>query len=227
MFGYYSAIGEVVEININSKHRLKFLLLPVTLLVATLPPVANADRTVLGPKGSTLAEESIRSEFAIGPANGIGDYTWLAYSSGDGIELELNRFEASSERKKRWAMSIEYPMPTIRNIPAISLGVRDISGTGLEHGALYLASTATVPLSMVQKKLFRSISLSAGLGTGVIGGPFVGLECKLTSGLLLDAEIYRHRPNFGIGIPLLRNFQAKAYSLDGDIFYGFSYHWSK
>jgi hypothetical protein len=186
-----------------------------------------ADRVVLGPTGSTLSEDSYKSEFAVGSSIGNGDYIWGAYSSADGIEMELNRFEADTETKKRWAMSIEYPMPTLKNLPAISLGVRDISGTGVEHGALYIASTVAVPLSKAQHTLFRGINLSMGAGTGRIGGAFVGVESRIKLGLTIDAEVYRHRPNFSVGLPLIRNMQVKAYSLDGETFYGMSYRWSR
>ena len=193
----------------------------------SLEEACRADRIVLAPAGSTLSENSYSSEFAVGSSSRDGDYIWGAYSSGDGIEMELNRFEADTEQKKRWAMNIEYPMPTLKGLPAISLGVRDISGTGVEHGALYIASTAAMPLSKRQRTLFRVINLSAGAGTGRIGGAFVGVESRMRLGLTLDAEVYRHRPNFSVGLPLIRNLQVKAYSLDGETFYGMSYRWSR
>lgn len=188
---------------------------------------AGADRIVLGPAGSTLTENSYLSQFAVGTSRKIGDYGWLAYSSSDGIEMELNRFESTAHRNKLYSMNIEYPMPTLRDLPAISLGVRDITGTGMEHGAFYLAATRQVPLSKRNHSLFRTINISAGAGTGRIGGAFVGIESRLTAGLSINAEIYRHRPNVGIGVPLIRNAQLNAYSIDGDIFYGMSYHWSR
>ncbi len=193
------------------------------------PQQSRADRIVLAPAGTTLTENSYLSEFAVGSSTRVGDYadySWLAYSSGDGIEMEVNRLEENTERNKQWSMNIEYPLPTLRNLPAISVGVRDLTGTGTEHGALYIAGTRSLRLSGKHHPLFKAINVSAGAGTGTIGGAFVGVETRLTIGLSLSAELYRHRPNVSIGLPLIRNMQLKVYSLNGGVFYGMGYHWS-
>ena len=191
----------------------------VGLLIRT----ARADRIVLAPAGTTLPENSYLTEIAIDTSIKSGEYTdygWFAYSSGDGIELEINRYEANTERNKQWSMNIENPMPTLHNLPAISLGIRDLTGTGTEHGALYLAATRSIAITRTTHTLFRAINISAGAGTGTIGGAFVGVQTRLAGGLSVSAEIYRHRPNVSIGLGLLRNLQLKAYSLNGGIFYG-------
>jgi hypothetical protein len=185
---------------------------------------AYADRIVLAPAGTTLPETSFLSEIAVNTSIRKADYEWFAYSSGDGIEMEINRYESSTLRNKQWSMNFEYPLPTIRDLPAISLGIRDLTGTGAEHGALFLAATRGIKLSAINRRAFRSINVSAGAGTGTIGGAFVGVESRLTAGLNLTAEIYRHRPNFGVGLPLVRDLQLKAYSLNGTIYYGASFH---
>jgi hypothetical protein len=182
---------------------------------------------VLSPTGATLPEESFKTEFAISPNAEQGDLIWVAYSSADGIELELQRVEAASESKKRYSFNIEYPLPTLKNYPAFSLGVRDITGTGTEHGALYLVGTRQVPLNRRTKRLVQSFHMNVGAGTGEIGGLFVGMQAHLTAGIDLYAEIYRNRPNLGLALPLVRNLQVKAYSLNGDLFYGLSYRWTQ
>ena len=50
-----------------------------------------------------------------------------------------------------------------------------------------------------------------------------GFHSHLKAGLFVDAEIYRRRPNISLALPLVRNVQARAYSLDGNVFYGLSY----
>lgn len=194
--------------------------------VCAIPAVgAAADRILLAPTGNTLSEFSCKSEFALS-SNGLSDYSWFAYSSGDGIELEINRYESSVEIHKEWSMNIEYPMPTLRGLPAISFGVRDITCTGDDRGAFYAASTKGLLLSKAQRKVWRSINLTAGAGTGRIGGAYVGVAGRLAQGPTFSAELFERRLNLGIGIPLIRNFQIKATSLDGSLFYGMAYHWS-
>ena len=187
---------------------------------------ASADRVVLSPLGATLTEESYKTEFAVSPNNDRNNRSWLAYSSPDGIELEMQRIEATSDTKQRYALDIEYPLPTLKGFPALSLGVRDLAGTGTEHGAFYLVGSKSVLLSRRQKHAVRDVMLNLGAGTGRIGGLFLGIEARLTLGVNVYAEIYRHRPNVGLALPLVRNMQVRAYSLDGDIFYGLSYHWT-
>lgn len=188
---------------------------------------AHADRIVLAPTGDTLPENSFKLEFAISPRPSLGDQSRVAYSSGDGIELEWERLEAASEAKKRYSFNIQYPLPTLQNFPAFSVGIRDLTGTGTEHGALYLAGAKTIPLNKRTKRFFKNVAMSVGAGTGQIGGLFAGVQTHLTAGVDVYAEIYRHRPNLGFAVPLVRNLQARAYSLNGDIFYGVSYHWTR
>jgi len=186
----------------------------------------KADRIVLSPGGETLPENSFKTEAAFASASLQNNLSWFTYSSADGIELEFERQQMVMETKPLYAFNLEYPLPTFRNLPALSLGIRDMLGTGTEHGAFYLAISKPLALSARQRRLVRDIRLNAGAGTGRIGGLFVGLETRLAAGLSLNAELYRRRPNFGVALPLTRHLQARAYSLDGDLFYGLSLNWS-
>src|SRR5947209_5310075 len=93
---------------------------------------ARADRTVLAPTGDTLAPDSFRSEFALDPQNRTQNRLWLQYSTPQGIELETERLDLSSERKKGYSLNIQYPITysLVAALPAISIGVRDLTGTG-------------------------------------------------------------------------------------------------
>jgi aminotransferase len=186
----------------------------------------RADRIVLAPNGDTLSPEGFKTEFAISPNKGLASLDWLQFSTHDGIELEAQRLDLPTEAKKRYAVNIEYPLvPELRGVPAVSLGVRDMLGTGTEHGAFYLASSRSVLLSDRQQRLVRSLRLNAGVGTGRIGGLFFGVETRLASSISIYAERYRRQTNIGVALPLARHVQARAYSLDGDMFYGLSYTW--
>jgi hypothetical protein len=202
-------------------------LLAGTLLLALLSAArpARAERTVLGPTGDTLAPESYRSEIALDPQGRVQDRIWLQYSTPQGIELETERLDLTGERKKRYSLNIQYPLTysLVRNLPAISLGVRDLTGTGVEHGALYIAATRSISLSDRQHQWLRDLKIDAGAGTGRIGGLFVGIQTQLASGLRVQAELYRRRPNITVALPISRHFDARAYSLDSHIFYGLSF----
>ncbi len=179
---------------------------------------------VLGPSAETLSPNAARAEFLLTNRPQNANRIWLNYASASGIELEAERIDLQSETHKRYAFNIEYPLlPDFGAAPAISVGIRDLTGTGTEHGALYGAVTHSFPLPEHIYRLVRSFKLSGGIGTGRIGGPFLGMEARLGTDLGVHAEIYRHRPNLGLSLRLARNVQANAFSLDGTVYYGVSF----
>ena len=163
-------------------------------------------------------------QFLLGAKPKEANRLWLSYGSPGGIELELERLDLHTETKKRYSFNIEYPiLPDFGAAPAIAVGIRDLTGTGIEHGALYAAVTHSFPLSERVYKVMRSFKASGGLGTGSIGGPFIGVEARFGTDLGIHAELYRHRPNIGVSLRLTRSLQANASSLDGTLTYGLSY----
>jgi hypothetical protein len=186
---------------------------------------AQAERSVLGPTGDTLAPDSYRTEFALDLQSKPQNRIWLQYSTPQGIELETERLDLAGEHRKGYALNIQYPITysLTAALPAIAVGVRDCTGTGNEHGAFYLAATKTIRLSDRQHRFTKEFKIDAGVGTGRIGGIFVGLQTRLQSGLLLQAELYQRRPNITVGLPITRHLDARAYSLDNHIFYGLSF----
>jgi len=185
---------------------------------------AQADRVVLGPSAETLAPNSGRIQFLLGMKPEQANRVWADYASPAGIELELERLDLHSESKKRYSFNIEYPLlPDFGATPAVAVGVRDLTGTGVEHGGLYLVLTHSIPLSERVYKIMRSFKTTVGVGTGSIGGPFAGMEARFGTDLSLHAELYRRRPNVGVSLRLARNMQANASSLDGSFYYGLSY----
>lgn len=186
---------------------------------------ARGDRSVLGPTGDTLPPDAYRSEFALNPHGKFQNRIWLQYSTPQGIELETERLDLAGERRKGYALNIQYPLTysLVSSIPAVAVGVRDLLGTGNEHGAFYLAATKTIRLSDRQRRFAKEFKIDAGVGTGRIGGLFVGLQTRLASGLLLQAEIYQRHPNITIGLPITRHLDARAYSLDSHFYYGLSF----
>jgi hypothetical protein len=193
-------------------------------LLALCGGKASADRIVLAPSGTTLSENSIKTEVMLGPYK--TDYTWLSTSSADGIEMEFSRFESANDPKKRWAAGLQYPLPTLQNLPSFVLGIQDITCTGTQHAAVYLAGSQKIPLSSNQKRFVRRLTLSTGLGSGTIGGAFVSLGAGLPRRVFLDAEIYRRRANFSAGFVTLKNLRVKAECIGGNMYYGASYHFT-
>jgi len=203
---------------------------PPVLLMALLGgclltgAAAQADRVVLGPSAETLSPNSGKVQFLLGAKPEQANRLWVDYSSPGGIELELERLDLHSESKKRYSFNIEYPiLPDLGAAPAVAVGVRDLTGTGIEHGGFYLVATHSIPLSERIYKVMRSFKATVGAGTGSIGGPFAGMEAKFGTDLSLHAELYRRRPNVGVSLRLARNVQANASSLDGSFYYGLSY----
>jgi hypothetical protein len=189
-----------------------------------LPGVVHADRVVLGPSAETLTPNTGKAQFLLGTNPAEANRLWLSYSSPAGIELELERLDLHTETKKRYSFNIEYPiLPDFGAAPAIAVGVRDLTGTGIEHGGLYAVATHSFPLSERVYRVMRSFKASGGIGTGSIGGPFAGLEARFGTDLGVHAEVYRHRPNVGVSLRLARHLEANAATLDGSVYYGLSY----
>jgi hypothetical protein len=198
-----------------------------TLLVGLIASgsSARADRTVLGPNGDTLAPDSYRTEFALNPQSKFQNLVWLQYSTPQGIELETERLDLTGEHKKGYALNIQYPITyaLISTLPAISVGVRDLTGTGNEHGAFYIAATRSLALSDRQRNFVREFKVDVGAGTGRIGGLFVGAQARLALGLRIQAELYKRQPNISVALPIARHLDARAYSLDSHLYYGLSF----
>ena len=186
---------------------------------------ASAERTVLGPTGDTLSPDSFRAEFALNPQSKFQNRLWLQFSTPQGIELETERLDLMSERKKGYALNIQYPLTysLVNAIPAIAIGVRDVTGTGNEHGAFYAAATKSFRLSDAQHRIIHEFKLDVGAGTGTIGGLFVGAQTKFAIGLRVRAEFYKRRPNVTVSFPLTRQLDARAYSLDSHLYYGLTF----
>jgi hypothetical protein len=140
------------------------------------------------------------------------------------MELEYTRYDLLGDRRLRDSFNIQYPLLSdLGTFPAVSIGVRDLFGTGIEHLSVYGTIGKSLPLSDRQLRLWKEIKLNVGAGTAWFDGVFVGVQTRLRSGLMINAEIFRYRPNISLGLPLLRNLQANAQSLDGRLFYGLTY----
>ena len=199
------------------------LILPF-LGASLLTGAARADRVVLGPTAETMLPNTGKLQFLLGAKPEEANRLWLSYASPAGIELELERLDLHTETRKRYSFNIEYPiLPDFGAAPAIAVGVRDLAGTGIEHGGLYAVATHSFPLSERVYKVMRTFKASGGIGTGSIGGPFVGIEARFGTDLGVHAELYRRRPNVGISLRMTRNLQANVSSLDGTVYYGLSY----
>jgi hypothetical protein len=186
--------------------------------------MAKADRVIFTPEGAPLPPDSVKLEYLIKPERRNSSFAWAQYSSPEGIELEFNRVDRASDPKNRYSFNIQYPMlQDLGATPALSLGVRDLMQTGQERLSFYFSIGKSVPLSDRQAKWVQDLRWNLGAGTGYFNGGFLGIQVKFRSGITLAAELMRYRPNVSLSLPLVRNLQAKAYSLNGDIFYGLTY----
>lgn len=197
----------------------------LAIALATNAGAAKADRVVLAPTGETLNPLNFQTQFALNPERKFRNRIWMRFSTPQGIEIEAERLDEPIEPKKAYAFNIQYPFTTelVAGLPAITVGVRDITGTSVEQGSFYLSVTKSIQLSDRQANLTRSFKITAGAGTSKIGGLFVGGYLQLRSGLKLNAEYFRNQQNYSAAIPLNRYLDARAYSLDGRLYYGLSF----
>jgi len=90
---------------------------------------------------------------------------------------------------------------------------------------LYVAATRSIPLSARQARVLRSLQLTVGAGSGAMDGPFAGVSATTVRGIGIYAEWYRNQPNVSISVPIEGGLKGKAYSLNGDLYYGLGYTW--
>ena len=215
---------DVMRMNFKLK-----LIVPLIMLCACSSSVVKADRTIFSPTGETIAPNGLKTQFAISGESKNPNRTWLQYGSPGGIEIELERLDLSTERKKGYALNLQYPItPSLtRAIPAVSFGVRDLFGTSNEHGSFYFAVSKTAGLSDNEYKILKEVKFNFGVGTGRIAGLFIGAQFQFKNRMRFSAEVYERKVNVDASIPLISGFDAKVYSLNNHIFYGFSYNFSK
>ena len=167
----------------------------------------------------------MKAEFAVSPRSGNSNYSWFQFATHEGIEFELNRIALRTDNKSRFAFNVQYPLfNEFEAFPALSVGVRDILGTGVERRSFYVAASKGLLLSSRQQKIFRELRLNAGVGTGPLDGIFLGAQARFGTRIYLNAEWFRNKPNIGLSLALARNWQARASSLDGELFYGLTYN---
>ncbi len=192
-----------------------------SLLLVNTIGVCRADQDLLSPSATTSYPNQLKLT-AIGAPWHHGDsYAWLQYASPQGIEFQLERTKLFPDRPARYGLNVAYPLLIdIGSIPALTVGIRDALGTGIDHMALYAAVGKETPLSESQSKWIRSFTLTAGVGTGNLEGLFISMRLRLRSGLQLFGEEYRYRPDVGFEFPLERQVSAKVASLNGRLFFG-------
>jgi hypothetical protein len=195
----------------------------IGLICLSASPI-KADRVVLSPDGNLLSPDSVKLEYLIAPNRRNESLAFMQYASPDGIELEFSRADFARDTKNRYSFNVQYPfLSDLGATPAISFGVRDLTGTGLERLAFYIAAGKSVPLSDRQARFVKELRWSAGIGTGYFHAPFAGVQVRLRSGLRIAAEWWRNRPNVSLSLPLAKEWNVRAYSLNGDVFYGVTY----
>ncbi len=190
------------------------------MCVTTLS-TCRADQDLLSPLATTPYPNQLKLTAVGAPWHHGDSYTWLDYTAPQGVEFQLERTKLSPDRPARYGLNVTYPvLIDIGSIPAVTVGMRDVLGTGIDHMALYAAVGKAAPLSEAQSKWIRSLTLTAGLGTGNIEGLFISVRLRLTSGLQLFGEEYRYRPDIGFEFPIERQVSAKVASLNGRLFFG-------
>ncbi|MCS6776686.1 MAG: aminotransferase class I/II-fold pyridoxal phosphate-dependent enzyme [Chloroherpetonaceae bacterium] len=186
--------------------------------------MARADRMLFAPDGAALPPDSFRLEYAINPERRNASFAWAQYASPDGIEMELHRLDLERDTKNRYAFNLQYPLlQDLGATPALSVGARDLTLTGQERLSLFFAAGKSVPLSDRQARLVKELRWSAGIGTSFFNGAFLGARVRFRGGLTVITELVRYRPNVALAFPLVRNLQARAYSFDGNLFFGLNY----
>lgn len=205
-----------------------------SLLVSLSPclvvSLARADRLVLAPRGLITVPSSAKIEFATGlDCSHRGDNLgWVSAGlpgSLNGFEVEVERFEVGGVRRVTGSLQYSFTGNAFTDIaPALSVGIRDVVNQGREGRAIFAAATKSIKLSQQQERLLQQLWVDAGYGTGHLGGAYFGIQGRLQFGPTLSAEYLARRFNASIGVPVVRHLDLKAYSLNGQAFYGASFY---
>lgn len=196
------------------------------LLILSLCGRVAADRIVLAPGGLILNPGSARTEYAWEASDSRNTISWFnlgPISPSLPVELEAERISIGGRTRGTFSAQYSFTGNALLDIaPTLSVGMRDVLNQGRERQALFLAVTKSFGLSQGQESYIREIKAHAGYGTSRLAGPFVGLEGRFTLGFNASAEYVARRFNFEIGVPVARVFRMRAYTLNGDVFYGAS-----
>ncbi|HXG24587.1 MAG TPA: hypothetical protein VNJ09_08550, partial [Chthonomonadales bacterium] len=187
---------------------------------------AQADRGVLAPTGLVLSPNSARLEYIHMASDGRSNLGWLTVGYPDeelGLELEAERSDLGSRQRETFAIQYSLTGNAFSDLaPAISVGVRDVLNRGREGRAFFLAATKTFRLSESQEKILRDWKLHLGYGSNRLDGAYIGVEGRLALGLTANLEYLAGRFNAALALPIARYIRLRAYTLDGDLFYGAS-----
>lgn len=196
------------------------------LLPALSGANARADRNVLAPRGLVASPGLLRLEYLIRESDSRSSLGWATFGlpvEDLGLEVELERFDLN--RRARETVSLQYTLTgnAFSDIaPAVSVGVRDSLNRGREGRAFYLSMTKTFGLSLAQDRILRDLKAHAGYGTRRLGGLWIGVQGKFRPGFTVHAEYLAHRLNASVSWPVSGPLEMRAYSLDGNLFYGAS-----
>lgn len=187
---------------------------------------ARADRGVLAPIGLVLNPNSARLEYIHMASDGRSNLGWLTVGYPDealGLELEAERSNLGSRRRETFAIQYSLTGNAFSDLaPAVSVGVRDVLNRGREGRAFFLAATKTFRLSESQEKILRNWKLHLGYGSNRFSGAYIGVEGRLALDLTANLEYLAGRFNAAVALPIARYVRLRAYTLDGDLFYGAS-----
>jgi hypothetical protein len=187
---------------------------------------AQADRNVLSPRGLVASPGLLRLEYLIRESDSRSSLGWATFGlpiEDLGLEVEFERLDL--KRRKRETVSLQYTLTgnAFSDIaPAISVGVRDTFNRGREGQAFFLSITKTIGLSLAQDRILRDLKVHAGYGSRRLGGLWIGAQGKFRPGFTVHAEYLAHRLNASVTWPVSGPLELRAYSLDGDLFYGAS-----
>ncbi len=188
------------------------------LLICAVSSVSMANPLLLTPRGTTLTTGQFRAEAATSPGNDEGTYYWLVAGFRQ-WELSAIRI-ADRYDDDETLIGVQWNfLPETIVTPALSFGVRDAAFESEEGLGVYVAATRSLPVG-AGSLFLRSLSVTAGIGAGGIGGPFFSAEARLPWNLMLQGEYESGDINAAIGWQPIKLLRLKAYTIDKEFYYG-------
>lgn len=135
------------------------------------------------------------------------------------LELQVSYYDRSQSSATTEVGLEKQVIPETTLIPAIAVGVQDLTNTSGTGRTFYAAASKMVPLSDTLPLPIHDIHLNAGIGNGYYSGPFMGASAKLPLGLGVEAENDNHGFNYGASWQLGGMLKLRAMSIHGDRVY--------
>lgn len=176
----------------------------LALVLACLPGLAFADRTIFSPMGRKIPAGTYRLEVAFDAAETKRTQSFLTMGLTPFLELELRSESLRSDAQTgTFDLSYNHVDPVVNVTPGLSLGIRDALNRTQDGRQAYIALTLHTGLT---GDLNQNVPMETTIGyaTGRNRSVFAGAVMPITEKFRLLTEFDTHRVTHGLELRPIR-----------------------